>query len=472
MSDAEIRLKPPSTTLSPYTVREQTSSAEATKQHSNKISDSQYWRYDVSQKRQRQGSEDSARLCFKFTSTGSCPQEEKCNFRHDMDAREWYMKGGCFDFINRGKCERGSECSFRHGEGDSLSQKKLSNGFCLLIQVIGLLNLKTDGAYPCDLEPTIDGAYAEDFSDKNEKGAMLDIIMSCTCICTLFCFSSYPFICMAIVTLRGVFKAFCTHMTGSGNHSESRGRECWFCLSSTNVESHLVLSIGESCYCALAKGPLVEDHLLIIPVDHSPNTLSLPPEAENELQIYKDALKTCFKNQRKTVVFYEWLSKPGPSMHANLQVVPIPLSKAFEIRRHFVLAAKHLGFEFEFINPSEYISDPHEYIFGSSSIFLPLGLAYHQPDQCNHPSDGRKSSRGLFDGKSTFFYVELPEGTILYHSVGAQEKFPAQFGREVLAGMLNMTERADWRNCKLSKEEETQMVESFKKQFEEFDPAR
>lgn len=30
--------------------------------------------------------------------------------------------------------------------------------------------------------------------------------------------------------------------------------DCWFCLSSTNVEKHLVVTIGEEMYVVLAKG--------------------------------------------------------------------------------------------------------------------------------------------------------------------------------------------------------------------------
>jgi len=43
--------------------------------------------------------------------------------------------------------------------------------------------------------------------------------------------------------------------------------------------------------------------------------------------------------------------------------------------------------------------------------------------------------------------------------------------QQVLAGLLSMADRADWRNCKLSKEEEIQMVDDFKHGFREFDPA-
>lgn len=79
-----------------------------------------------------------------------------------------------------------------------------------------------------------------------------------------------------------------------------------------------MLSIGESYYCALAKGPLVQDHVLLIPIGHQPNTLTTSLESETELGKYKHALKAYFKNQDKAVVFFEWIFQSSP--HANLQV--------------------------------------------------------------------------------------------------------------------------------------------------------
>ncbi|KAI7724501.1 hypothetical protein M8C21_028982 [Ambrosia artemisiifolia] len=134
-------------------------------------------------------------------------------------------------------------------------------------------------------------------------------------------------------------------------------KECWFCLSSPNVESHLITSVGENFYCALAKGPLVQDHVLILPIEHLPNTLSSPPEFEIELVKFQNSLKAYFKSRKKEVVFFEWVYLK--TSHANLQV---------------------------------------------------------------------------------------------------------------LAGLLNMADRADWRNCKLDKEEEIKMVERFKSSFQEYDP--
>lgn len=41
---------------------------------------------------------------------------------------------------------------------------------------------------------------------------------------------------------------------------------------------------------------------------------------------------------------------------------------------------------------------------------------------------------------------------------------------QVLAGLLNMADRADWRNCTVGKEEEMKMVEDLKERFKDFDP--
>lgn len=84
---------------------------------------------------------------------------------------------------------------------------------------------------------------------------------------------------------------------------------------------HLVLSVGESYYCALAKGPLVPNHVLLVPIEHCPNTLTMPSDTEAELEKYKRTLCKYFNKQAKAVVFFEWVSPQSP--HANLQVSEI-----------------------------------------------------------------------------------------------------------------------------------------------------
>lgn len=112
MSSADIHAKPPNATLSPYAASAKSVPIEEAPKRPADNTDAQYWRYDV--KRQRQGEGDGGRLCFKFTSSGSCPRGSKCNFRHDEEAVEHYQRNVCFDFLNKGKCERGLDCKFSH----------------------------------------------------------------------------------------------------------------------------------------------------------------------------------------------------------------------------------------------------------------------------------------------------------------------------------------------------------------------
>lgn len=124
MSTTEISARPPNMTMSPYMHVEPANHASESLKRPG-YPDSQYWRYDTSQKRQRKGGSNGEKLCFKFTSIGSCSQGMKCNFRHDEESRAHYMRNVCFDFLNKGKCERGPDCKFGHSlteEGASFSQ--------------------------------------------------------------------------------------------------------------------------------------------------------------------------------------------------------------------------------------------------------------------------------------------------------------------------------------------------------------
>jgi hypothetical protein len=112
MSSADIHSRPPNATLSPYVAPVKSVTTEEATKRPAENNDAQYWRYDV--KRQRQEDAERGRLCFKFTSSGSCPRGSKCNFRHDEEAMERYSRNVCFDFLNKGKCERGPECKFAH----------------------------------------------------------------------------------------------------------------------------------------------------------------------------------------------------------------------------------------------------------------------------------------------------------------------------------------------------------------------
>ena len=76
-------------------------------------------------------------------------------------------------------------------------------------------------------------------------------------------------------------------------------------LSSPEVEKHLVVSIGDHAYLALPKGPLNEDHLLVLPIAHHRCTLEIPEEVSEEIEKFKKCLKKMFKSEGKTMVAFE-----------------------------------------------------------------------------------------------------------------------------------------------------------------------
>ena len=63
--------------------------------------------------------------------------------------------------------------------------------------------------------------------------------------------------------------------------------KCWFCLSSEQASTHLVISTGKEIYLALAKGGVVDDHFLVLPVTHHQCLSILPDNVKEELRLYK-----------------------------------------------------------------------------------------------------------------------------------------------------------------------------------------
>ncbi|KAG9491062.1 hypothetical protein GDO78_006429 [Eleutherodactylus coqui] len=118
---------------------------------------------------------------------------------------------------------------------------------------------------------------------------------------------------------------------GKKRHSDGRGGQqtkqpkkhpqptgpCWFCLASPEVEKHLVVSIGEHCYVALAKGGLTSDHVLILPIGHYQAIVDLSTEVVEECEKYKASLKKFYKSKGKRYVMFE---RNYRSQHLQLQV--------------------------------------------------------------------------------------------------------------------------------------------------------
>lgn len=108
--------------------------------------------------------------------------------------------------------------------------------------------------------------------------------------------------------------------------------KCWFCLSSPKVSKHLVISVGNESYLALAKGGLVDDHFLILPISHHQSFSIVPESILNEMELYKKSIKRFYSGTNRVPVFFERNFK---SSHCQLQAVPVPKNSMPIIKEMF-----------------------------------------------------------------------------------------------------------------------------------------
>ncbi|KAI1794660.1 nuclear protein [Ganoderma leucocontextum] len=229
--------------------------------------------------------------------------------------------------------------------------------------------------------------------------------------------------------------------------------ECWFCLSNPNLAKHLIVSIGSECYVTLPKGQLIPTHhgadhpnvprvpggghVLIVPITHYPTYLSIPPDlAEpivNETEKYKSALRAMYAKHGAATVCFEVGRMSAKGGHAHVQVVPVPnkLKNAVEDTFREEGRASNITFE-------------------------------------EDPDEGLRAAAG---GRGGYFRVDLPDGRKLVHLMREYGPFSIQFGRQVLASVLGMGDRFDWKACTQSEHEDREDVHAFKEAFAPFDPS-
>ena len=83
-------------------------------------------------------------------------------------------------------------------------------------------------------------------------------------------------------------------------------KDCWFCYSN-QIDRHLIFYESENFYCALPKGPVVEEHFLIVPKQHIPNQIQIfnDPELSQEFENMKTMLLKYLKETDKNYFIFE-----------------------------------------------------------------------------------------------------------------------------------------------------------------------
>lgn len=142
----------------------------------------------------------------------------------------------------------------------------------------------------------------------------------------------------------------------------------------------------------------------------------------NEIETVKTAITKTYKAFGAVPVFFDLTRYSKRGGHYHIQSIPVPEAKADHIEQTFNEIASSSGVEWE-----------------------------------QNPEQAMKSI-----GSKQYFRVDLPNGKKLVHLIRAGS-FNMQFGRMVLAHLLDLGDRLNWQNCPETSEIQYKDAGAFKK---------
>lgn len=256
---------------------------------------------------------------------------------------------------------------------------------------------------------------------------------------------------------------------GHGRHKRSRRTSpppgpdrCYFCLSSPNLATHMCCSIGDDAYVAVAKGPLPTSttftvqglnfpgHLIIIPLPHAPTITSIGPitsladeavKTYAEMTRFRESIQAMVSSKSSHALgVVTWEISRERNVHVIWQLLPIP---ATIIQNGLAEAA----FKVEAENQE-------------LPAFTAEDLSLEQ-----QPNYGDFFRVWLWADNSE----DKIKGKSLVMPLSSDQRFDLQFGRRVLAKLMDLEDRVIWQDCEQSVEEEMKDVKAFGEAFREWD---
>lgn len=224
-------------------------------------------------------------------------------------------------------------------------------------------------------------------------------------------------------------------------------KDCWFCLASPTCEQHLIVTVRDTCYVAMPKGPLDDFHALIIPVGHDDGKVgALCGSSAGEVDEVKEQLRSFLRSKlnKEMFVFERALQTKG-GYHSHVQCIPLHLAGVKDLYSSLIKMSSNLNLEFR-----EVESD--------------LGL---------------RAIITSSDGEG-YFYAEIPTSSgkprrlicVIPSAYEVSDKkkmsVPLQFGREVAAACMGRKDKIHWKECVLDEKNEGLLAHSFRDLFEDF----
>lgn len=247
--------------------------------------------------------------------------------------------------------------------------------------------------------------------------------------------------------------------------------ECFFCLSNPNLATHVITSIGNDAYLTLAKGPLSTSstyptlnfpaHILIIPLSHSPTLSSITPAESKvstfkEMQHYRQSLQSLLDSSSKGALgAVTWEISRAEGIHTHWQFLPVP---ADLIKKGLVEAA----FKVEAENEKYPAFKTKEIGDGTTEQgdYFRVWI-WRSAEKGGEEDDDSDEEDGNGKSKAVEKSLVLP--------LSAAFRFNLQFGRIVMAKLLGLEARSNWRDFVQGDDDDKRDAEAFKVAFKAFD---
>ncbi|RDW93738.1 CwfJ domain protein [Aspergillus mulundensis] len=258
--------------------------------------------------------------------------------------------------------------------------------------------------------------------------------------------------------------------------------QCFFCLSNPNIATHLITSIGTEAYLTTAKGPLPTSktfapslnfpgHMLIIPFNHTPtlNSITDTPSrhaAWTEMHQYRTALHSMLQSKSKGALgAVTWEVSRSNGIHVHWQFLPVPtdLIKRGLVDAAFKVEAENLKYpKFEApTSSSSKLPSASESEDGSGADPSAEPGDFFRLWIWDPPASAEAGSDQGAEGTGTEKTLLLP--------LGDDFRFDLQFGRSVMAKLMQLEKRINWKDDVQSQEDEEADAAAFKEAFKEFD---
>jgi len=197
----------------------------------------------------------------------------------------------------------------------------------------------------------------------------------------------------------------------------------------------LIVSVGVQSYVALAKGPLVPNHLLICPIEHVATSASSTKDLMEEMNLFETALQKYYESEGNDTLLWERTLPTKGVSHMHYQLLPVAPRFVADAERNLLGEAKRLGLEFKRMEKGATVKE----VLGNMPFI-----------------------RFKF-GKDALSYIAEVDP-----QADMRPLFPLV--RRAVANAIGQGHRANWKRCLTDRKDEARMVEAVKSKFAKFEP--